>query len=1264
MNGRSGQEQHGVDVYGIPEGKTRYFGIQCKSKDRLVGAELTEKEVRKEVENAKGFQPPLEEFLIVTSGSSDARLLALARQITQEHAAQNLFRVEIVAWPDVRALLPSYPEVIAEFYPHLMSPGTDQSARADAQHAQLVSGQLDIKQQLSRQLEQLAALASRLTAPADPAAAREDPLSPLIDSARQLLDAHEFRAALRILERLREERWASASVHARFRIATNQGAAHMGLGNYPRAARFFLEAFEFDPITDKALSNRALALLLLDRNQEALIAAREVMDKHPRSAAAWIAWLNVLSRVQPDEPLPEVPEEFAQDPQLLFVRADGLAYRREWDAAEQTFRQYFALPNPDVQAKSRLAEVLITQVTGGRFLFGASYSASQIARLKEAQKLLVEGWEAVKRTDLAAQSLHVVLNLCGLCAGLGEFTRIETPLDEALSIAPDDPRLNVWKIRLAVTRKDGATALRLLAKVSPQTVEDYAILAAGAHRANGQTARAVEILEQHVRESADPAQSVDARCLFADMVCESDPHHAEARFNALPYANTPPVARATVIFARALHQHNPTSAAETYLTQARESLATSADLHDRVILADVLVEFGDHEAAVAIYEKDVSTTTDTPSLREYLRSLIVLNRRRRATYVLASLPPELSQQLPYESLRANLAIVSGDFRAARLALERCFTVEPDNVILRLLWADVSLRLEDPDPARQWLSAVNPRSRALTLDELRRLGRLLKALGKHAEAAAALYEALRRFPHDPKAHTAFCSSVLFKGSPAWRPKAPSVADTDSAVRLRDPDGVEKVYILEDRPEEELLLGEIAIHSDLGKRLLGRKPGDTVVGHASAYAVHESTVVSVEHKFVHALQASMGAFNTRFPEQSGMVSVKMPLSGPAEERLAPIRRMLKDKVTRRNEIEAQYRLGFPIAHVAVLMGLTSIDAWRTLIGRPEQPIVVCAGNPQEREAALRIIDSKQHRFILEPIALFQLHVLDALKAAEATLGRLAIVQTTRDELRAQLAELDLHADGYMTTFMEGDQLCRRDVSAQEVAHERRRLQSLLDWTREHCDIVPGVPLVDLSPDLAPKLDKVLGSAAHDTLLAAQGGQFVLVSDDLHLRILARAAGSTEGIWLQPLLMRAAEAKHLEPGHYNRAVMSLAGWRHNFTSVGAFQLFFAAARGNWKVTPAFEAVVSTLRLSNSEIQSNLSVCVWFLRQLWQKGAGPTKPQAAKLTRALLKGVDPLTAPHGADYFRQLAGAVQSGQLPERAWRAIREWALAQQQNQGAAK
>ena len=52
-NGRSGQKQCGVDIYGTPNGSTEYYGIQCKGKDNYTHAQLTKKEIDAEITKAK-----------------------------------------------------------------------------------------------------------------------------------------------------------------------------------------------------------------------------------------------------------------------------------------------------------------------------------------------------------------------------------------------------------------------------------------------------------------------------------------------------------------------------------------------------------------------------------------------------------------------------------------------------------------------------------------------------------------------------------------------------------------------------------------------------------------------------------------------------------------------------------------------------------------------------------------------------------------------------------------------------------------------------------------------------------------------------------------------------------------------------------------------------------------------------------------------------------------------------------------------------------
>jgi len=402
--------------------------------------------------------------------------------------------------------------------------------------------------------------------------------------------------------------------------------------------------------------------------------------------------------------------------------------------------------------------------------------------------------------------------------------------------------------------------------------------------------------------------------------------------------------------------------------------------------------------------------------------------------------------------------------------------------------------------------------------------------------------------------AFCSSVLFKGSPAWAPNTHSEAGRDKAVRLRDADGREHTYILEDRPPTELQSDEIAVSSDFGARLLGRKVGETVTGHVSDLAVHERTVAAIEHKYVYALHVSLGAFNTRFPAHPGLIGVKMPLSGPVEERLAPMLRALKEKSAYVNQIEATLGQGMPIAGLGTMMGSTSIEAWGGLTGRASQRIPVCAGSPEERQVALDLLQSKpMRRYVLEPIAWAELHSLKALDAVEATLGRLGVVQATLEEVRGLISDLALRRDGYMTMFEQGGQYYRRMVTANAVATQRQSLQSLLDWMRAHCDVIPAVAAADPRPEIAAGLDRALGPAVYDTLLAAQGGNCILVSDDFNLRRLAKSELGVEGIWLQPLLMYATDTKRMNQAHYNRTVVQLSAWRHDFTSSAS-----AAVRG----------------------------------------------------------------------------------------------------------
>jgi hypothetical protein len=98
-NGRSGQPQAGVDVFGQHQGK--WAGVQCKQKDGLLWSKVTVKELEAEVKAAKQFTPPLLEFILATTGPRDAKVQKRAREFTEEHKQQGLFSVVVWSWDDI-----------------------------------------------------------------------------------------------------------------------------------------------------------------------------------------------------------------------------------------------------------------------------------------------------------------------------------------------------------------------------------------------------------------------------------------------------------------------------------------------------------------------------------------------------------------------------------------------------------------------------------------------------------------------------------------------------------------------------------------------------------------------------------------------------------------------------------------------------------------------------------------------------------------------------------------------------------------------------------------------------------------------------------------------------------------------------------------------------------------------------------------------------------------------------------------------------------
>ena len=118
-NGRQGQAQAGVDVFGYNHSSREETGIQCKKKQNSASPSkrLTTAEIDSEVSNAKGFKPKLDRFVIATTGPRDANLQAHVRLL---NTARQPFKVSLMFWEDFQDFLNDHTNLMYRYYKEVL----------------------------------------------------------------------------------------------------------------------------------------------------------------------------------------------------------------------------------------------------------------------------------------------------------------------------------------------------------------------------------------------------------------------------------------------------------------------------------------------------------------------------------------------------------------------------------------------------------------------------------------------------------------------------------------------------------------------------------------------------------------------------------------------------------------------------------------------------------------------------------------------------------------------------------------------------------------------------------------------------------------------------------------------------------------------------------------------------------------------------------------------------------------------------------------
>jgi tetratricopeptide (TPR) repeat protein len=1237
-NGRSGQPQHGVDVYGCPNGGASLSAVQCKLHGET--GEVTEAELREEVAKARGFEPRLRgAFIVATTGPRDAKIQEVARKITEEHAAEQLFSVHVWGWEDIEAEIGKHPTVFAAHYGDIV-----QTVRALEREKlpEIPSGTHAVAYAHGSGAMAIALSVGGGGISLDPEHRAQ------IDSVRAILKKGQAKLALEQAEALRTRIWAAASGPAKAHLLALVAHAKLELGEHQDAARLLVQGVEHAPTDAPAQANAALGHLLLGSEKAAQAWAQKALSQVPSNPIA--VQVSVILDERPDaEVLAAHEATFGARSELLLALGQRALKRRELSIAQGWFDKATTKEPENASGLAIAGQVRIDRVTQRVGPEGVP-TAADLADLQRAVELLERAWalvkdEAVRRARaewIAARTFAKHLLGAPDAAASG---------DELLTIGGEREEFVMLRASIAAQAGDNKKVIELLDRLASPNPDARGARAAA--RAN----------------LGDWSGSLaEWEAMLALQLPQDLRNQVERNYvHVLATLDRVGEARATI---------------ERWLTEKPDDLS-------RVLIAiETGVRIGDRVLRDSHLDRAVALARADAAPRLLLRLGDALMRAERAGDAadVYALVPEVDDDPTYARRRVQALYESGRFESALQACRRmtergsaerfCAETEsliheqlgdlsrardicesylkghPDDAGVLLRLGVVLFRIGDEPGLANVLSRVDYQGAAANVDHARALGQLLIQIGKSAEALEILYQARRRNMANPAAHLLYIAGTTQLRRDV---DTPTVVGPDVALELTGA-GAPGWMLCSAADDANPADGEYAPAHPVAKAVVGKRVGDAVVFPENPAISWR--VAAVDSKYAFAFRQSLSVFPARFPTERSIEVHETPGGEPGRF-VEQLKERLIQGEPHREAVLASYAAGqITLGSVASALHCSTAEAIGAVTAS-KAGLIGSTGAPDEKEAVANVLRSRDVVLVADVTSCILLDSLGVLRDGSLDGSKFAITQTTLDEFRTEVLQWRSHPpDGFMSLGIRQGQLIRVEVTAEDIRSLRDRYESLAAWLKERCAVLAVSPAVAEKHAQWAKLGEFLGTSFWDSLLVASEPGRALLSDDLKLRRLYTQVSGQVSVCSPLLLLAEANGGKLAKDRYHTCVADLlvAGYRH--VSIDANVLTSAARAAQWHPEGRLLRVLDGLKGPETEFRSAAIVAAQFFRELWFDVVLPQ--QREKLWFAVLDALSSGRPPASVlPFFKSLLRGVfallptaeSSAMAVVAAWEALRE-------------
>ena len=1056
-----------------------------------------------------------------------------------------------------------------------------------------------------------------------------------IDNVRKLLN-NKPTTAIELLETLKERIWTNASDNLRFNILTNMAATQFSLNNEKEAAQLLLESFQYNREDERALSNRALAHLLLGETQYAAEYVKQILEKNPSNTDAYVILVGISAEEEPlDEVIAKVPEHLHDSPQIAYAISELAKQRENFEAAKRWGEIMLSQDQgnaPDF--KAAFATILIKQVLEDNLAVGTSQLyKTQKEQLKRAIGFLTEAWNCVSKTELKDYRADWIINRGIAHFHLRELTKAIEDLDTALEIEKSNPILIKNRALLAFECGDIPKAVELLETIqSAPEVPEAPIILANLFLVSEQLDESITILNEFLQTDLSPELQEKARRLLINVYLADKRFDDALEISIAMRESTPKSIPNLVDAARIFSANEKRDEAISLLKEAYNYVQDGAEFLDIMMLADQLYIHKQFKEAATLYEKLADTSQNSQLTQWLVQSYYNSGEIGKALEICQKLREQYG---PLENISEMEVVIYGEIGNMNQAETVCkeylnkFTTDYDMQIRLGMILIRSSKETEVDNVLDSFSEIKDFSylNDLSLEGCFELVLLHQMRFQPEKALKIMYEVRRTHFDKPDAHLLYVKIFSSVAKEIHDVQNPTQVEKDTAVEINNSDD-DYLYIIEEREDADIKRDELDVNHPFAQQLIGKNKNDEVSFGEKMFGPKTGKIIDIKSKYTHAFQESFRKYERLFPLDQGMGHITLDDSDDIDdkERFEQMFKMIDQRQDKINKIKELYKeKDLTIGTFTRLVGSNSLDTWGTLMGNPDLGIRCSIGDIEERSSILNLLNHSKPKLAVDIVSLMTLHCLNAADIVVNTFGKLYITQSTIDELQSIISEREGMWSKREGTIVEkkGNQYVKQIIKPEETKQGIEYLKDIIHWIRENCEVGQDTVISQMNQLRRRELNDLLQQHFLDTVLLASQPGHLLFSDDGRLRHYAKTslnsdAGTNfqiDGVWTQVLLEHCVKQNLLDKADYDEMTIKLVCSRYYHTQFDANLLLEIAKRANWKISEPYNSFVLALGRDRMHLNYALDVTVDFLFILWEESI--SFRQKEFLTLGLLTGL-----------------------------------------------